>query len=676
MNAQAPDMIFDKKPAIFMHIQKTAGTSIVEMVREHYEPTQVISHGEYLERLDYSPLARNGKLDERTVVTSFQDVRFLSGHFGYDFASLFMQERYSFTFLRDPIERVLSFYYFCKNRDPNEFEIYRTCQQLSLDEFLKMGLRESDVNSFIWNNQVWQLACGFNSLENRDFSSFEADELLDLSIKHLDDFSYVGLAETFEEDRDKILVDLGIPPPKKKITLNTNPGRPTSKDLSRSTMKLLEQLTELDRILYEIASSRRSRFMKVTKFMNASHVPQQVNNVHQTNSVGPIEVQNELQRIRDIYLELMQSSLTGNIYRDAPRAPFGPKTFVPKLREHGLDWPSHAQTMIGIKRLANLRALTESVITDNVPGDLIETGVWRGGACILMRAVLYAYGITDRYVWAADSFEGLPSADEARYPADAGSTFHKYSELAVSLQQVQENFKAYDLLDEQTKFIKGWFRDTLPIAPIGQLALMRLDGDMYESTMDALTNLYPKLSPHGYVIVDDYHVVPACRRAVDDYCDANELNPDIIEIDGVGVYWRKPSIVSGEYQEFNPLNQSALSSDLQIARLNRAVAELSQSIIKRLGQILIEYEQTVAEREQIIAAQERTIVECKHAILEREKQIKQLNQFVVERDEHLAELNEKVAALLSSTSWRITKPIRAAKNIINTLDSTKLTARK
>jgi hypothetical protein len=315
----------------------------------------------------------------------------------------------------------------------------------------------------------------------------------------------------------------------------------------------------------------------------------------------------ELQRIRHIYLELMQSLLTGNIYRDAPRAPFGPKTFVPKLREHGWDWPSHAQTMIGIKRLANLRTLTESVIADNVPGDLIETGVWRGGACILMRAVLWAHNISDRCVWVADSFEGLPPANELLYPADTGSSFHTYTELVVPIEQVEENFRAYGLLDEQVKFIKGWFKDTLPNAPIGQLALIRLDGDMYESTMDALTNLYPKLSPNGYAIIDDYHVVPACKAAVNDYCAANDLQPEIKEIDGVGVYWQK----SGEREpvehpaEIMRANGLMDSRDVQTARLNWAVIELSQHVISRLNQSLAERDAQIARLNESISERDK-----------------------------------------------------------------------
>ncbi len=247
----------------------------------------------------------------------------------------------------------------------------------------------------------------------------------------------------------------------------------------------------------------------------------------------------ERTRMIDRYLRLIQDCLSGSIYEDPPLKVLGQETYDANLREYGWDWPSRAHTMIGRKRLENVRSLTESVLGNQVPGDLIETGVWRGGACILMRAVLDAYRVTDRTVWVADSFEGLPAPDEDRFPADKGDTFHTYADLAVSLEQVQSNFGKYGLLDEQVRFLKGWFKDTLPSAPIERLALLRLDGDMYESTMVALEHLYPKLSVGGYVIVDDYQVVPACRQAVTDYVNAQGFVPTIEEIDGVGVFWRK-----------------------------------------------------------------------------------------------------------------------------------------
>lgn len=247
----------------------------------------------------------------------------------------------------------------------------------------------------------------------------------------------------------------------------------------------------------------------------------------------------ERMRVIDRYLCLIQDCLTGSLYEDPPLKALGQKDFDPKLREYGWDWPSQAHTMIGRKRLENVRSLTESVLGNNIPGDFMETGVWRGGACILMRAVLDAYRVTDRKVWLADSFEGLPPPDGENYPHDQGDTFHTYKELAVSLEVVQENFKKYGLFDDQLGFIKGWFKDTLPVAPVEKLALLRLDGDMYESTMVALESLYPKLSIGGYVIIDDYHVVPACRQAVEDYSIKYQIEPIVEEIDGVGVFWRK-----------------------------------------------------------------------------------------------------------------------------------------
>jgi O-methyltransferase len=210
----------------------------------------------------------------------------------------------------------------------------------------------------------------------------------------------------------------------------------------------------------------------------------------------------------------------------------------PSKRYWGRDWPEHGETMIGMARLDNLQACVERVIQEGIPGDLIETGVWRGGAAILMRAVLAAQGDTDRTVWLADSFEGLPKPDTGTYPADTGLDLWKSSVFAVSVEDVKRNFERYALLDEQVQFLVGWFRDSLPDAPISQLAVLRLDGDLYESTMDALTVLYPKLSVGGYLIVDDFYI-PACAKAIDDYRTSNAITEPIQEIDGHGVFWRR-----------------------------------------------------------------------------------------------------------------------------------------
>lgn len=155
-----------------------------------------------------------------------------------------------------------------------------------------------------------------------------------------------------------------------------------------------------------------------------------------------------------------------------------------------------------------------------------------------MRALLKVDSVTDRTVWVADSFEGLPAPNPKDYPADAGLNLNLVPYLSVSLETVKSNFNKYGLLDGQVKFLKGWFKDTLPQAPIVQLAILRLDGDLYESTMDALRYLYPKLSIGGYVIIDDYQIA-ACRRAVADYRAQHNIKDPIQDIDGWGKFWKR-----------------------------------------------------------------------------------------------------------------------------------------
>jgi O-methyltransferase len=275
---------------------------------------------------------------------------------------------------------------------------------------------------------------------------------------------------------------------------------------------------------------------------------------------------------RDLYLDLLKRTLTGAVTEDNDSILGGVRTdgspvlrkraadsagrffqrfglelaykkpYDPELRANGRDWPARADSMIGLRRMDNIQHCIETVIRDDVPGDLIETGVWRGGATIFMRGALKAFGDTERTVWAADSFEGLPAPDAARYPADAGDTFYKKGGLAVGVEQVKHNFERYGLLDDQVKFLVGWFKDTLPTAPIDELAVMRLDGDLYESTWQAIEALYPKLSPGGFCIVDDYgDLVAQCQRAIHDYRDAHGITEEIVDIDGFGAYWRKNS---------------------------------------------------------------------------------------------------------------------------------------
>jgi Macrocin-O-methyltransferase (TylF) len=246
----------------------------------------------------------------------------------------------------------------------------------------------------------------------------------------------------------------------------------------------------------------------------------------------------QAKELRRLYLDMVQRCVINLIYEDPNQDHWSPHKFSSELRELGRDWPLQAHSMIGNRRMSNLRQIAEFVIEKGIPGDLMETGVWRGGACIMMRAVLQAYGVDDRRVWAADSFCGLPEPNP-EISADAGDKHHTFAELAVSLEKVKANFCKYGLLDGQVQFLQGWFSETLPHAPIEKLAVLRLDGDMYESTMDVLQNLYDKVSEGGFIIVDDFGAVQGCQTAVLEFRSSRQITDPIHPIDGCGVFWRK-----------------------------------------------------------------------------------------------------------------------------------------
>ncbi len=256
------------------------------------------------------------------------------------------------------------------------------------------------------------------------------------------------------------------------------------------------------------------------------------------SSCSTTDLVHERDRLRASYLDLMCDSLVGMLNQDAPLAACDLPAYAADYRTRGWDWPSNAPSMIGRLRMANVRSECERLLAEKVPGDFIETGVWRGGACIMMRAVLHAYAVTDRRVIAADTFAGLPPPS-SDIPPDKESYLHTIPEFAVSLNEVKSAFSRYGLLDGQVVFVEGLLKETLPTLPVDMLAMLRLDADMYESTMDGLTHLYPKVSRRGSIIVDDYFLFEAHRRAVDEYRASHEIHDEIVQIDDFGGYWIK-----------------------------------------------------------------------------------------------------------------------------------------
>ncbi|MEO7547895.1 MAG: TylF/MycF/NovP-related O-methyltransferase [Ramlibacter sp.] len=246
----------------------------------------------------------------------------------------------------------------------------------------------------------------------------------------------------------------------------------------------------------------------------------------------------------DLDIEQLKKELTGTLDASEPDAQAGGARYLVDFLNHYVK--GDALTMVPLVRLNQLQTCVEDVLDQGVPGDLMECGVWRGGVTILMRALLKVQGVQDRKVWVADSFEGLPEPDATRFPKEAAA--HRsalmrdgFGHFAVGLAAVQGNFARFGLLDEQVRFLPGWFKDTLPRAPIGRLAVLRLDGDYHSSTLDCLEHMYDKLSVGGYVIVDDYAEDDwtYCRAAVDGFRSGRGIGEPMVQVDRRCWYWQR-----------------------------------------------------------------------------------------------------------------------------------------
>jgi hypothetical protein len=258
-------------------------------------------------------------------------------------------------------------------------------------------------------------------------------------------------------NRDSLLLQYGELTTQRELLISQTDALTTQRD------SLISQVAELS----GAAAARDRLALQLANFAEGSK-----------GGADPVSLSQSVEDLRALYLDLMESVLIGAVYEDPPLPVFDWKGFDPKARNRGVDWPKNAFSMIGAARMRNFRVLIERVISGNVPGDIVETGVWRGGASILARAVLAAYGVQDRRVILADSFEGLPPPDKDRYPADEGSIFHEYSELAVSEDKVRSNFEKFRLFDDQVVLLKGWFKNTMPLVPSNRIAILRLDGDL------------------------------------------------------------------------------------------------------------------------------------------------------------------------------------------------------
>lgn len=205
-------------------------------------------------------------------------------------------------------------------------------------------------------------------------------------------------------------------------------------------------------------------------------------------------------------------------------------------------------TMTTPKRCSVLWDICQSTLRNNVPGAFVECGVWKGGSAAIMGLALRHAGPM-RPLHLFDSFEGLPQpgkqdgeAAAAYSEGQAGGALTSIHKCEASLAEVRGYLiDRLRLPQKELFFHVGWFQNTVPVvAPqIGPIAVLRLDGDWYESTRICLEHLYPLISPGGALLLDDYYCWAGCRKATDEFRAKQGISTPISRIDREAVFWRK-----------------------------------------------------------------------------------------------------------------------------------------
>ncbi len=204
-----------------------------------------------------------------------------------------------------------------------------------------------------------------------------------------------------------------------------------------------------------------------------------------------------------------------------------------------------ADTMTSIERMYALYQATRHVIDRNIPGDLAECGVWRGGSVMLMASTLLSLRCTDRTIWLYDTFNGVtPPADDDVQEMSGRKASDILAERERSVADpfwgiasrslVETNLARTGYPLDRFRFVEGDILSTLPATAPDRLALVRLDTDWYASTRHELQHLYPRLSPGGVLIIDDYGYWRGARKATDEYFAATGDRPLLHRIDYTG----------------------------------------------------------------------------------------------------------------------------------------------
>jgi O-methyltransferase len=221
---------------------------------------------------------------------------------------------------------------------------------------------------------------------------------------------------------------------------------------------------------------------------------------------------------------------------------------LPSVRRAWTLYLARDYTMTSFVRCRTLWDLSCSVLSRNIPGAFVECGVWRGGSAGIMGRAIESSG-KPRLLHLFDSFEGLPEPGPedgnraVEYSGGKGSgRLESVARCEASLDTVRSFlFNRLKLEPKQVQFHVGWFQNTIPpdSKQLGPIAVLRLDGDWYASTQVCLEHLYPLLSPGGVLILDDYNCWEGCKKATDEYRQAQQIDTPIVQLDADCSYWIK-----------------------------------------------------------------------------------------------------------------------------------------
>jgi O-methyltransferase len=201
-------------------------------------------------------------------------------------------------------------------------------------------------------------------------------------------------------------------------------------------------------------------------------------------------------------------------------------------------------TMTTPERIASLCNAVNYLVKNNIEGDFVECGVWRGGSTMAAIDTLMKAGDTSRTVYLYDTFEGMsePTEHDKELSGTAADTLMQTSVKEdptsvwcySTIEEVKANVATLNYPTEKVHFIKGKVEDSIPQTMPGKIALLRLDTDFYESTKHELEHLYPLLVPGGVIIIDDYGHWEGARKAVDEYIAKHKLPLLLNRIDYTG----------------------------------------------------------------------------------------------------------------------------------------------